>query len=478
MKINNSFDVIVVGGGVGGLITGCYLCKYGFKVLILEQHKAVGGYCGSFERGGYRFDIGVHYFGSLKKGILGQVLNDLKLYDQIKFNQIDPTDTIVLPRQTICIRSRHERTIEEFKGAFPNESAEIDEFFKYITDKSFIYLICKLRSSTFNDLLGNFFRNPEIIAAFNVLLGNIGINGAKASAIASVILFREYLFDPGYYPNGGIQAFPDKLMENFINQGGIVKVGTEVTKILVRNNKVRGVLSGKDEFRSPIVVSSVDAERTFNDLIVVQSSEREVIRKLIPSPSLFAVFIGLKYDFHKYFNNPSNFWVFPTYEASKYFSIDQRRFVKNKDFVFMFSFPSCRDEGACQKKPILEIFSIAPYATKEFWERYRHHLADKMITAVEAQLRIPLRSFIEIKFDATPHTFSRYTFNKSGAAFGWSSIVSQISPKLLPPKTSVGGLFLSGHWCTIGTGQGGVPKVAFCAKKVASLIKDEFTLLH
>ena len=71
---------------------------------------------------------------------------------------------------------------------------------------------------------------------------------------------------------------------------------------------------------------------------------------------------------------------------------------------------------------------------------------------------------------ATPITFYKYTLNKNGAAFGWASTLDQIKASLFPPITSLDSLFLAGHWCTIGSGQGGVPKVIFSGRKVSSLI--------
>ena len=49
-KLNNKYDIVIIGAGVGGLACGCYLAKSGFKVLILEQLNKPGGYCSSFRR--------------------------------------------------------------------------------------------------------------------------------------------------------------------------------------------------------------------------------------------------------------------------------------------------------------------------------------------------------------------------------------------------------------------------------------------
>jgi len=43
------YDVIVIGGGNGGVSAGALLAKQGRKVLLLEQSPAIGGCCSTFE---------------------------------------------------------------------------------------------------------------------------------------------------------------------------------------------------------------------------------------------------------------------------------------------------------------------------------------------------------------------------------------------------------------------------------------------
>ena len=62
--IEERWDAIVVGSGIGGLAAAALLSKHGGKkVLVLERHYAVGGYTHSFHRPGYEWDVGLHYIG-------------------------------------------------------------------------------------------------------------------------------------------------------------------------------------------------------------------------------------------------------------------------------------------------------------------------------------------------------------------------------------------------------------------------------
>ena len=52
------YDVIVIGGGLGGVSAGALLAKQGRKVLLLEQSGRIGGCCSTFEKDGFHFDVG------------------------------------------------------------------------------------------------------------------------------------------------------------------------------------------------------------------------------------------------------------------------------------------------------------------------------------------------------------------------------------------------------------------------------------
>ena len=62
------YDVIIIGGGLGGLSTGVMLSKEGLNVCVLEQHSVIGGCLQSFQRNGRTLDTGMHYVGSFSEG--------------------------------------------------------------------------------------------------------------------------------------------------------------------------------------------------------------------------------------------------------------------------------------------------------------------------------------------------------------------------------------------------------------------------
>jgi len=62
-KITQSYDVIIIGGGLGGMTAANKLAKNGRKVLLLEAHDKLGGFATCFYRKGrHIFDVSLHGF--------------------------------------------------------------------------------------------------------------------------------------------------------------------------------------------------------------------------------------------------------------------------------------------------------------------------------------------------------------------------------------------------------------------------------
>lgn len=66
-SLEDNWDAIVIGSGIGGLTAAALLAKHGGKrVLVLERHYVAGGFTHVFHRPGYEWDVGVHYIGETR----------------------------------------------------------------------------------------------------------------------------------------------------------------------------------------------------------------------------------------------------------------------------------------------------------------------------------------------------------------------------------------------------------------------------
>ena len=57
-----SYDIVVVGSGIGGLVAAGLLARYGRRVLVCESHTLPGGAAHAFKRQGFTFDSGPSFY--------------------------------------------------------------------------------------------------------------------------------------------------------------------------------------------------------------------------------------------------------------------------------------------------------------------------------------------------------------------------------------------------------------------------------
>ena len=87
-RLQESYDTIIIGSGMGGLATAALLSKQGQKVLVLERHYTAGGFTHVFKRKGYEWDVGIHYIGEVQRE--NSILR--KLFDYVTDHELKWAD--------------------------------------------------------------------------------------------------------------------------------------------------------------------------------------------------------------------------------------------------------------------------------------------------------------------------------------------------------------------------------------------------
>lgn len=126
------WDAIVIGAGIGGLVTASQLARRGAKVLVLEKYLIPGGSAGYFERSGYRFDVGASMiFGLGTQGTTNLLTRALAAVDQTLTTIPDPVQVHYhLPGQRkVRVHRDYEKFLAELSEIFPYEKQGIRRFY-------------------------------------------------------------------------------------------------------------------------------------------------------------------------------------------------------------------------------------------------------------------------------------------------------------------------------------------------------------
>jgi len=454
-KGDNEYDVIVVGSGIAGLTCGALLSKRGYKVLVLEQHHQVGGYCSSFMRKSFVFNVGVENISGLwEKGPITYLLKELGLRRD---------DLFVKNRIRYVFKGREfdasnlEEFTENLSEMFPDEKDSILAFFddarkayrecyrdvEYGTPLP-AWLIVKVygkrklldypkehphffewMNKTYKQKLDEYFANNDLKTLLCALLGYLGTRPEETLASSALTAVVSYYIHGGYYPKGGAQNFANALKEVIEGCGGKVLVRHRVDEILIENGEVKGVKVGDKIFRSPVVVANANAKTTLLKLVGAKNLDRkfvEYIKGLKMAPSCFLVFLGVDMDLSNY-----------------------PMIIENLDEGISIVINSNADPSLAPKgKASITILTGANYhdfperGTEEYLEKKRE-FADALIK--KAEKVIPgLSRHILIRDAATPKTFERYTSMPEGAIYSFDQSIGTKRPYF---KTPIRGLYLA-----------------------------------
>ena len=455
-KAEDEYDVIIVGSGIGGLVCGALLSKRGYKTLILEQHYLVGGYCTSFSRSGFTFNVGVSDVSGLwERGPITRLLGELG---------IEPEELFVRNRMRYVFRGKAieagslDEFVEKLSEMFPSEEENIRRFFedaRMAYDECYmeadVYgtplpaeLIVKVFGSkkllnypkehphfydwmnkTFREKLDEHFEDEDLKALLCALIGYVGADPGEVPASSALTAVISYYIHGGYFPRGGARNFAETLKKLIEDHGGRVLLGCRVDEILVEDGGVRGVRAGGKVFRAPIVVANANARTTFLELVGERYLDKEFIehiKGLRMSSSCFAVFLGLDMDLRSY---PS---IIVNLDEGYYLVINS-----NAD-------PTLAPEGKASIMILTEAdYRDFPERGTEEYLRLKRMLAEKLVEKAE-RLIPDLSKHILVMDAATPKTYERYTSMPKGAIYSFDQSIHTKRPYF---KTPIRGLYLA-----------------------------------
>ncbi|HYL98980.1 MAG TPA: NAD(P)/FAD-dependent oxidoreductase [Blastocatellia bacterium] len=371
--VEDTYDAIVIGSGIGGLTAANLLAKHSNKkVLVLERHYTAGGFTHVFKRPGYEWDVGVHYIGEVnnRDSELRAAFDNLT-EGRLQWNPMpDVYDRIRIADRSYDFPSGLEPFRERMKQYFPREVRAIDRYIalvrqtvkwsnRYFAEKAVQGPISSLGGSlmrapflkragrTTASVLAELTGDPELIGVLTAQWGDYGLTPSQSSFAAHSIVAAHY-FEGAAYPIGGASEIAEGIAPAIVRTGGQILVGAEVSRILLDdNNRAVGVrMADGRELHAKTIISDAGAYNTFTRLLPVEVAGSlglvEEIRALPASMSHLCLYVGLKREEGEPEFEGSNLWIFPGADHDG----NLARFVQNPeaDFPVLFiSFPSAKD---------------------------------------------------------------------------------------------------------------------------------------
>ncbi|WP_434993374.1 phytoene desaturase family protein [Arthrobacter sp. Ld5] len=155
-------DVVVIGGGIGGLATSALLAREGHRVTLLEKRDAVGGRAGSWEQDGFRFDTGPSWY--LMPEVIDHFfrLMGTSAAEQLELVKLDPGYRVIFEQglDTVDVPADREAVTKLFESL---EAGAGEQLSTYLDSAEDAYEMAKKRFlySTFQSFLP--FLRPDVL---------------------------------------------------------------------------------------------------------------------------------------------------------------------------------------------------------------------------------------------------------------------------------------------------------------------------
>ncbi|MGK7389891.1 MAG: phytoene desaturase family protein [Candidatus Cyclobacteriaceae bacterium M2_1C_046] len=468
---DNEYDIIIIGSGLGGLACGVILSREGYKVLVLEKNKQIGGNLQIFSRNKRIFDTGIHYIGGLEEGQnLYHYFKYLGIMDNLKIKKLDEDgfDIITFDGDETEYKyaQGYDRFIENMCGYFPEEKEGIIKYCNIIREVCSNFPMYNLRPSngdwsnvSYHDMsarefIANCTSNPKlqaVLAGTNLLYAG---EGDKTPLYTHALIINSYIESSYRCLDGGSQIAI--LLSRIIRQnGGEILKHADVKKFVFDEDKVSAVeLADGRKFCGKHFISNIHPTNTLEMVEAgkIRKAYRKRIESLENSVSVFIVYIVLKKGTVKYFNHNLYHFIDPdVWSGADY----QENWPMN---YALFTGATSKE---AEYADTMTLMAYMKYSDTEKWantfnivskeedrgsdyEAFKKEKAEILIEELEKKMP-DIRNNIETYYTSTPLTYRDYIGTKDGSLYGIVKDYKDPMKSFISPRTKIPNLLLTGQ---------------------------------
>ena len=488
--IDEHYDVICIGSGLGSLCTASLLARKGKRVLICEKHTTPGGFTHVFTRNDYEWDVGLHYVGDMdRKGSLVRLAFEHVTDGNLKWADMGEVyDKVIIEDRVYDYYKGLKAWKENMKAYFPteNDARAIDkyvelifavnkgakdfyakkvmpDFLRMLTSPFMNNDYSKYAHQTTKQVLDEISDNNELKAVLSAQFGDYGTPPSKSSFVIHAAVALHYM-NGGFYPVGGSEEIFNTIAPSIINAGGTILIGAAVKEIIVENGVAKGVLmqDGKT-IKSDIVVSGAGVHITYKHLLSAESKKKiKYLDDALNLPSSYghlSLYIGLKNTADELNLPKANYWIYPNGTDHDKALENYLQDYNNEFPVVYISFPASKNPNFTDKYPgrsTIEIITVAKYDWFKEWENTRWKKRGEAYDVLKEKLAKRLlehlykyepqiRGKIDTYELSTPITTKHFCNYLQGEIYGLDHQPSRFAKEYLKPQTPIKNLYLTGQ---------------------------------
>ena len=433
--------VIIIGAGIGAMATSIRMAAKGFHVEVFEKNPGPGGKISEIREKGYRFDTGPSLF------TLPELVNELPVVNQteLKYTKLSTISKYFFPEGKVF-------TANGEPGAFCKELASVigeneGKIAAYLQDAAKLYNLTapiyifssfhrlkKLAKKINPGIVAGMLRfNPvssmhsfnrksltteKAVQIFDRYATYNGSNPYKAPATLNIIAHLEHNLG-AYFPEGGMYSIVKYLYENAKRSNVNFYFGTEVSEIIIENERASGVLANGKKYTADVIVNGGDIFRNYNILMNKNRPPRSV-RKPRLSSSAMIFYLGVK-------DTLSNLDVHNIFFTSDYrrefdciFSEKKAR-IFNDPTIYIYNSSKLKKNDAPPGCSNLFIMINVTADKGEDWDALASDARRIIFEKLKREHNIDIESKVQYEAVATPKTIERDTLSTAGALYGNNS---------------------------------------------------------